>query len=581
MRTEISSRFFTILGNLVRDGGVYDSITPRHQAAIDALPNTGAWQPVSLSASQIVMSRPGGYTLTLAGSGISPVSSLGALEQAIDDGIASGALSSLTLAQNGTELARLTLQPSGWTLVSDTLSLAVTGAVPTTLDQAMAIAQASANAMTNPAALQTLLNSYAITGLSVVNAGTELIGLSLAAGALTLRVPGATATLPGSFATRLGDFLAAVERAEDAAGWNDDWTEILLFEEFAAGDLTIRDAGGAIILAVSEATEPWHDDAYFLIEPQQWVSRFWIDQYWDALVEGSVVMPLATPGADRISVSGADALVVAGAGNDSIITAAGRDAIQGNDGNDFVSSGSGNDTIETGMGNDTVWGGSGNDLVLAQGGNNEVWAGAGNDTLTGGTGNDTLGGGADDDRIDARAGGQNQLWGGSGNDTLWSGANGDVAGGGGGNDTVYGGAGGDTLMGGLGNDNLQGQGGHDALFLGAGGDQGYGGAGDDTLVGGPGFDQLWGGAGADRFEFWRGYGFNRVEDFDGSTGDVLALGRGMWTGTNGALSAAQVVQTFGRVNAAGDAVLDFTAAGTTVVVVGVGLDGLADHILIL
>jgi hypothetical protein len=35
------------------------------------------------------------------------------------------------------------------------------------------------------------------------------------------------------------------------------------------------------------------------------------------------------------------------------------------------------------------------------------------------------------------------------------------------------------------------------------------------------------------------------------------------------------------VNAAGDAVLDFTAAGTTVVVVGVGLGGLADHILIL
>ncbi|UXU81466.1 hypothetical protein GB880_003435 [Paracoccus sp. SMMA_5_TC] len=43
-----------------------------------------------------------------------------------------------------------------------------------------------------------------------------------------------------------------------------------------------------------------------------------------------------------------------------------------------------------------------------------------------------------------------------------------------------------------------------------------------------------------------------------------------------------MVQTFGRITPAGDAVLAFAAAGTTVVVVGAGsLEGLADHILIL
>jgi Ca2+-binding RTX toxin-like protein len=180
------------------------------------------------------------------------------------------------------------------------------------------------------------------------------------------------------------------------------------------------------------------------------------------------------------------------------------------------------------------------------------------------------------------AGGRNQLWGGDGADTIWASANGDAAGGGGGNDSVVGGAGADTPMGGLGNDTVMAGEGGDILFLGMGDDMAFGEGGNDTLTGGKGFDRLWGGAGADRFDFWRDSGWNRVEDFDASQGDVLALGRGMQTGTHGVLTAAQVVSTFGTVNAAGDAVLNFAAAGTTVVVVGAGtLAGLEDHILIL
>ena len=42
------------------------------------------------------------------------------------------------------------------------------------------------------------------------------------------------------------------------------------------------------------------------------------------------------------------------------------------------------------------------------------------------------------------------------------------------------------------------------------------------------------------------------------------------------------MQAFGRVNAFGDAVLDFTTVGTMVMLVGAGsLDGLADSIVIL
>ena len=298
----------------------------------------------------------------------------------------------------------------------------------------------------------------------------------------------------------------------------------------------------------------------------------------------SVLTPPGHAVAARIAIAyGARIENAAGGdGNDTLQGNALDNRLEGGDGNDFLLGGDGDDLLRPGAGNDTVWAGPGHDLVELVSGNNEVWAGAGNDTLYGGTGNDILGGGGDDDLIDARAGGVNQLWGGDGRDTLWASNNGDVAGGGGGDDLVYGGAGADMLIGGLGNDTVHGYGGNDALYLSLGNDIGYGGAGDDTIFAGAGFDQLWGGAGADQFEFYRNFGWNRVEDFSAAQGDVLALGRWMWTGTHGQLTAAQVVNTFGRVNPAGDAVLDFTAAGTTVVVVGLGsLAGLEDNIVIL
>jgi Ca2+-binding RTX toxin-like protein len=252
-----------------------------------------------------------------------------------------------------------------------------------------------------------------------------------------------------------------------------------------------------------------------------------------------------------------------GDGNDTLLGLVGDDVLTGGLGNDFLQGGAGNDTLFTGAGNDTVWAGPGDDVVWAQTGNNEVWSGLGNDSLTGGSGNDTLGAGGGDDLIDTRAGGVNQLWAGAGRDTVYGADNGDQIGGAAGDDLVYAGSG------------------ADAIYLGAGNDQAYGGAGDDTIFAGPGFDRMWGGAGADRFEFYRNYGWNRVEDFSGGDGDTLALARGLWLGA-GTLSAAQVVTRFGSLNAAGDAVLTFAATDTTIVIVGAGtLDGLADQIIIL
>jgi Ca2+-binding RTX toxin-like protein len=83
---------------------------------------------------------------------------------------------------------------------------------------------------------------------------------------------------------------------------------------------------------------------------------------------------------------------------------------------------------------------------------------------------------------------------------------------------------------------------------------------------------MWGGPGADRFVFYPGFDTNRIMDFDPTEGDRLQLGAGLWQEA-GTLTAAEIVDRYGSINEFGNAVLDFTASGGTVVVL-VGYDDL-------
>lgn len=287
--------------------------------------------------------------------------------------------------------------------------------------------------------------------------------------------------------------------------------------------------------------------------------------------------------ASRIAGGAGNDLIIGREGNDTLSGGAGDDTLRGATGSNLLIGGAGNDVFEAQESSgDTIWGGAGDDRVILGNASGEVWAGPGNDTIEGGYGRDILGGGPGDDVIKAVGGAGNQLWGGDGRDTLTAAQWGDSLGGGAGNDLVQGGAGWDMLMGGPGEDTAWGGGGADRLYLGMGNDSGYGGSGNDTLSAGPGFDRLWGGSGSDAFEFWRGQGWTRIEDFSLAEIDVLRLGRTLWAPTHGTLNAGQVVQTFGRMNPAGEAVLDFAAAGTVIVVAGaVSLADLADQIILL
>lgn len=255
------------------------------------------------------------------------------------------------------------------------------------------------------------------------------------------------------------------------------------------------------------------------------------------------------------------------------------------------------DVIVTGpVRGSTIDGRSGNDRIETDGDDDSfhtVWGGGGNDTIVAGGGRHLVGAGQGDDLIDARgATAGSRLGGGTGNDTILAGAGAEIWGGprlpgaaaptAGVDDDVIIGETGDLLIwAGHGNDTVTGGSGNDRLILGTGNDVGHGGDGDDTLIPGRGFDVLTGGAGADVFVIRHLSGRNRIEDFSAAEVDRLFLGRGLWEPWLGALTAAEVVETFGRIVNGRNAVLDFGRADAVVVLVGVTtLDGLEDALLL-
>lgn len=219
------------------------------------------------------------------------------------------------------------------------------------------------------------------------------------------------------------------------------------------------------------------------------------------------------------------------AGNDIVRANAGDDSVFGNDGNDLLDGGDGNDTLDGGAGDDTLEGGFGDDVLI---GGTEA------DTLRGGYGDDTLIGEAGDDRLEG-GDGADVLNGGDGDDIIfggateadlrdivYAGAGNDSVDGGYGNDSLFGGAGDDTIAGSFGADTVIGNDGNDVLTGSAFSDLIFGNDGDDFINGGFGFDRVNGGAGADRF-FHLGvqsHGFDWIQDYTASDGDVLFYGGG-------------------------------------------------------
>ncbi|WP_374764328.1 hypothetical protein [Yunchengibacter salinarum] len=423
-------------------------------------------------------------------------------------------------------------------------------------------------------------------------------------GALNLDLaPGSAVDVGTSISDRSVELRQTLSLTEDtvienvvAAGGNDTLTGNLAHNSLngaggddrlsgLAGDDTLIGGDGADTLSGGDGTDlaDFSDSGAVVVNLREGFTRLG--------AEGDVLEGIENlrggQGHDRLVGDGADNRLEGQAGNDTLTGGAGSDtafggqgrdsffAGPGDDAGDLFIGGTGIDTLFPGAGDDTVVGGdwadsNGNDrfdpgeALLDTPGAAFSFAGTGNDQVFGAAGADVLGGGA----------GSDSLFGGPGQDVLFGGRggadadNGDRFEGGTGNDSIFAGAGADTLAGGAG---------ADTLFGGSGVDRLAGGAGVDALFGGGGDDTLTGGAGADQFFFGGDHGRDRVTDFNADQDTLfLANAEAAFANREAVLAAASE-----DVQGGSDGVLIMTGADSSLFLVGLTLNDLADAVITL
>ena len=229
-----------------------------------------------------------------------------------------------------------------------------------------------------------------------------------------------------------------------------------------------------------------------------------------AAPQPTITTLLRADGQDRlVALNRINALLIGGAGNDTLDGGTGETVLRGGTGNDSYTVRTAKARVEeaAGEGSDTVF--ASVDYVLPGQVETLYLSGAARN----GTGN------ALDNRIDGTSS-ADRLYGLGGND-LMQGKDG--------NDEVHGGDGNDDLRGEAGEDMLVGGAGADKLYGGAGYDWLLGGEGNDWLEGGAGCDKFTGGAGADSFVFRTGdlptsfAEIEMIQDFSRVEGDKICL----------------------------------------------------------
>jgi Ca2+-binding RTX toxin-like protein len=120
------------------------------------------------------------------------------------------------------------------------------------------------------------------------------------------------------------------------------------------------------------------------------------------------------------------ALLLGGAGADTLIGGAGQDRIFGGAGSDFLDGSHNDDFVSGGAGDDALLGGSGDDRLRGGAGDDGFQGGAGLDLIFGQAGNDWLDG---DNSGLSGSHERDQMFGGSGDDTIYADAFDDLSGG--------------------------------------------------------------------------------------------------------------------------------------------------------
>jgi Ca2+-binding RTX toxin-like protein len=463
------------------------------------------------------------YVLSLQGSGLSPVSSLTALEAAISQGIAKGSFSNLIVERlygtSATKIFQVDFSKTGYKISSGTDVLTVSGNLPRSFGDLFKLnellGQFDRITLSNMSIVERQkyfdsLASFNISGVDLRVAGTSVFSIGFTSNKFSLTIADFSLELAGAFPNDFGEIANAVFEA----AINDDF-DLNAFSGFRFDSVIVR-RGEAVLME-------W-------LNPTAAVSSFKVDSHTIVQVDGGPEITIGEAGYGlnvsfgqyeqysqivfgSINTTSGD-YIFGGLGDDYVYGYAGGDELHGSFGDDLLDGGSGNDTLYGGNNNDKLYGGSGNDKSYGEAGNDSIYMDAGNDTLDGGTGTDWLyvTGGTNSVVDLAKTTGQNT---GYGSDII---KNIENASGGSGVDKFHGTTGNNTLKGNNGNDLLYGRGGNDLLHGGNDNDKLYGDTGADSLTGGTGSDLLYGGADSARDVFI----FNSVADSKiGSTRDKV------------------------------------------------------------
>ena len=308
-----------------------------------------SWVPTLLTSSLFTFDSGTGYTMSVSGSGIGPVTSLADLEAAFNAGFATGNLDSIVINDGSNDIFAITMTATGYTYSSGAQALAIQGATPTSLSQFFALTQVFDALMVidtlSPAEVNQLvadLSAYDINDITLSDHGTDLLGLSFGATSVSLDLMGYKLALDGVFPTDFGAALAMLVEVSSLmqSGNPFDLSDIT---GLAIDRFSITAPGGKELLATSGVVLGDGSDTIGVVTVDGVVTQ--------NLVFGSEANDYNLNGTSNVW------------GNDHVFGLGGNDLLHGWRGKDYLFGGDGDDRLFGDGGRDFLDGGSGNDQL--------------------------------------------------------------------------------------------------------------------------------------------------------------------------------------------------------------------------
>lgn len=345
---ETSINQLNLLSN-VEGVGFLNNFSLQYQDLLDAfIENADAAEYRTIS-SALIEADQGPFTIRLTANNLGPVGSAAELEEAINDGFATGELLSLEVSQGAVTFLKLEATPSGGLVLSSgTTQIVVDAVLPNSLENIYALIEnllaltvAEDLTASERTALISDLEDYGLSGLHLLDNGTEYLSLTADETGVTFTMLGFSLAFNGAFSDNFGVLAEAFfdSLAEGGQGILD------------LNAIEIRDPDGNVIGAtIGDVIDP--DDRTVLLVDDNEFDAVWTDTAQDG-VENDGVVYLFNQGWD-------ERWIYLGFGGDDLAV--------GNFYNDLMLGGDGDDSLDGFYGNDTLDGGAGADLLLGEGG---------------------------------------------------------------------------------------------------------------------------------------------------------------------------------------------------------------------